>query len=255
MGKPMGLHPNPITYSQKQKKGPKRGLRSHDLCFILRSSFDRVSKFQNSSTWPRNFQHLVNGQQAPNTHLWLIPSHSNMGNFASKASSCLNLLLCQSLLLGELLNNLLLWWPLVSVLHLILHSLQKVYKLHPALVGASGSLPWIYSRWHGPVAEPCTVPGTFSSSQPLIVASTALALFLLVSLPPGAVILMSLVQGPLQGTHRSVHLDCWVACILRSMPLFFRLLSWNFLLSNLALPVECLALFSIPYLLLVLGVA
>ena len=32
-------------------------------------------------------QNLVKGQHAPNTHLWLVPSHSDMGSSASKASS------------------------------------------------------------------------------------------------------------------------------------------------------------------------
>jgi hypothetical protein len=50
MGKPMGRHPFPITYSQQPKKRPKRGSRSCNLCFILRSSFDRISKSQNRST-------------------------------------------------------------------------------------------------------------------------------------------------------------------------------------------------------------
>ena len=47
MGKPMGRHPIHVTYSQKTKKGPKRGPRSRDLCFDLCSSFDRLSKSQN----------------------------------------------------------------------------------------------------------------------------------------------------------------------------------------------------------------
>jgi hypothetical protein len=45
MSKPMGRHPNPVTYSQKPKKGP----RSCDIHFIPHSSFDRLSKSQNRS--------------------------------------------------------------------------------------------------------------------------------------------------------------------------------------------------------------
>jgi hypothetical protein len=50
IGKPMGRHPFPVTYSQQPKKRPKRGPRSHDLRFVLCSSFDRLSKSQNRST-------------------------------------------------------------------------------------------------------------------------------------------------------------------------------------------------------------
>jgi hypothetical protein len=46
---------------------------------------------------------------------------------------------------------------------------------------------------------------TFSSSQPLKGFSSALALSMLVALPPEFVLLMFLVMGPLQGSHRSVH--------------------------------------------------
>jgi hypothetical protein len=49
---------------------------------------------------------------------------------------------------------------------------------------------------------------TFSSSQLVTVSSTVLVLLLLVSLPPGTMTPMSLVQGPLQGARRSVHFDC-----------------------------------------------
>jgi hypothetical protein len=77
MGKPMGRHLIPITYSQKPKKGPKRGTRSRDLRFVLHSSFDRLSKSQN----------LVKGQQAANIHMWLVPSHSGLISTALNASS------------------------------------------------------------------------------------------------------------------------------------------------------------------------
>ena len=87
MGKPMGRHPIPVTYSQKPKKGPKRGPRSRDIRFVLCSSFDRLSKSQNRSTWPRNSQNLVKGQQAPNTHQWLVLSHFSLRNSSSNALS------------------------------------------------------------------------------------------------------------------------------------------------------------------------
>jgi hypothetical protein len=94
---------------------------------------------------------------------------------------------------------------------------------------------------------------TFSSSQLLKEVSDALALSMLVALPPEFMLLMFLVLGPLQGTHRSAHFGYLVYCILTPMPLLFRLHSGKFLPSGLALPTECSALLAIPILLLLLG--
>jgi hypothetical protein len=69
----------------------------------------------------------------------------------------------------------------------------------------SGSLPRIYSRWYGLATKLRIVPVTFSSSRLLKAISTALELSILIALPPGVVLLVLLVLGPLQGAHRSVH--------------------------------------------------
>ena len=87
MVKPMGQHPIPVTYSKKPKKDPKGGLASDispSLC-ALSSTGCRSPK--NGQLWPSVPQNLVNGQQAPNTHLWLILSHSGLINSTSNLSS------------------------------------------------------------------------------------------------------------------------------------------------------------------------
>jgi hypothetical protein len=79
---------------------------------------------------------------------------------------------------------------------LVLQSPKKVGKFHPGLAGAFELLPGPCSLWHGPIVELCVVLGIFSFARPLTRDSTLLVLLLLVSLIPGVVILVSLVQGP-----------------------------------------------------------
>jgi hypothetical protein len=71
-----------------------------------------------------------------------------------------------------------------------------------------GSLIHLFLHKIHPGAEPCVVPGTFSSSRPLTGASTILSLILLVSFPSRVVTPVSLVWGPLQDAHKSMHFDC-----------------------------------------------
>jgi hypothetical protein len=74
-----------------------------------------------------------------------------------------------------------------------------------------------------------------------------LALLLHVASLPRAVNLVSLVLGPLQGSHKFVHIDCLVVYILRPISLFFQLHSWSFIPFDIALPVEFLELLAIPF--------
>jgi hypothetical protein len=67
--------------------------------------------------------------------------------------------------------------------------------MHPRLAGASESLPRLFSIWYGPTVEKCIVPEIFSFFQLLTGASIAPVLLFLTALPPGAVILVSSIQG------------------------------------------------------------
>jgi hypothetical protein len=87
MGKPMGRHPFPITYSQKPKKGPKSGPRFLQsplrLALHLRQAVEVPKMVKYDQVLPKLGQGPTGPQHSPMTH----PSHSGLSNSASNASS------------------------------------------------------------------------------------------------------------------------------------------------------------------------
>jgi hypothetical protein len=87
MGKPMGWHPIPITYSKIPKRTQKGVKIPWSILFSCTPSSTGCQIPKIGQTWPKISQNLVKGQQAPNAHLWLVLSHSSLTCCASKASS------------------------------------------------------------------------------------------------------------------------------------------------------------------------
>ena len=71
----------------KPKKGPKRGLASVISASHCALSLSGCRSPKNGRVWPSVPQNLVKGQQAPNTHLWLILSHFGLINSISNSLS------------------------------------------------------------------------------------------------------------------------------------------------------------------------
>jgi len=87
MGKPIGQHPFPFTTTKNPKRDPKIGLASLISTLCCAPSLASCHGTKNNQIWPSILQNLVKGQQAPNTHPWLIPSYSSLIHSASNSSS------------------------------------------------------------------------------------------------------------------------------------------------------------------------